>query len=299
MIKNLSNFVGSENVSIKVPLKEHTTFKVGGDADILVTVSSVAQLSKVMGYLNKCQANHFVLGNGSNILVSDEGFRGIVVKLAGELSEISVEGNKITAGAGALLSNVCKIAADHSLTGIEFAYGIPGTVGGAIVMNAGAYGGEMAMVVDGVEAVTKEGEAIYVSPHSLRFDYRKSDVKKACLTISKVVFKLEEGNEEEIREKMKDLMQRRIDKQPLEFPSAGSTFKRPKGYFAGQLIEEAGLSGERVGGACVSPKHCGFIVNDKDATASDISKLIDIVKSRVYEHSNVKLETEVIRIGKF
>lgn len=299
MIRNLAGFVGEENVKENVSLKEYTTFRVGGPADIMVTVNSMEELAKVIGYLNKCRSEYFVLGNGSNLLVSDEGYRGIVVKMAGRLTDMVVVGNRITAGAGALLSNVCKMAADNGLTGMEFAYGIPGTVGGAIVMNAGAYGGDMSMVVDGLEAVTKEGELIYVSPHSLRFDYRKSEVKKSGISVAMVTFKLEPGNEEDIRNTMKDLMGRRVEKQPLEYPSAGSTFKRPKGYFAGQLIEEAGLKGERIGGACVSTKHAGFIVNDANATAKDINDLIELIKKRVYDNSKVKLETEVIRIGRF
>lgn len=299
MIKNLADFVGEDNVKEQVSLSEYTTFRVGGAAEIMVTVNTMEEMAKVIGFLNKCSANYFVLGNGSNLLISDEGYKGIVIKLSGKLTDMVVVGNKITAGAGALLSNVCKTAADNSLTGMEFAYGIPGTVGGAIVMNAGAYGGDMSMVVDGVEAVTKEGEIIYVSPHSLRFDYRKSDVAKAGIVVAMVSFKLTPGNEEEIRAAMKDIMARRVEKQPLEFPSAGSTFKRPKGHFAGQLIEEAGLKGFRIGGACVSPKHAGFIVNDANATAKDISDLIDAVKKKVYDNSGVKLETEVIKIGRF
>ncbi|MCQ2519245.1 MAG: UDP-N-acetylmuramate dehydrogenase [Lachnospiraceae bacterium] len=299
MIKNLAGFVGEDNVKAQVSLNEYTTFRVGGAAEIMVIVNTMEEMAKVIGFLNKCNANYFVLGNGSNLLVSDEGYKGIVIKPSGKLTDMVVVGNKITAGAGALLSNVCKTAADYSLTGMEFAYGIPGTVGGAIVMNAGAYGGDMSMVVDGVEAVTKEGEIIYVSPHSLRFDYRKSDVAKAGIVVAMVSFKLSPGNEEEIRATMKDIMARRVEKQPLEFPSAGSTFKRPKGHFAGQLIEEAGLKGFRIGGACVSPKHAGFIVNDANATAKDISDLIDAVKKKVYDNSGVKLETEVIKIGRF
>lgn len=299
MIRNLSRFVDMDRIREGVLLKEYTTFRVGGPAEIFVTVNNSDELSKVISYLGKCQADYFVLGNGSNLLISDEGYEGIVIKLAGEFTDVSVNKDTISAGAGAALSSVCKAALSNSLTGLEFAYGIPGTVGGAVVMNAGAYDGDMSMVVDGVEAVTKDGEVIYVSPHSLRFGYRKSDVKKAGLTISKVSFKLNTGDEGEIRSKMKELIERRIAKQPLDYPSAGSTFKRPEGYYAGKLIEDAGLSGFRVGGASVSSKHCGFIVNDRQATASDIAKLIDLVQKKVHDSFGVKLETEVIKIGKF
>lgn len=299
MIRNLSRFVDMDRIREGVLLKEYTTFRVGGPAEIFVTVNTSDELSKVISYLGKCQADYFVLGNGSNLLISDEGYEGIVIKLAGEFTDVSVNKDTISAGAGAALSSVCKAALSNSLTGLEFAYGIPGTVGGAVVMNAGAYDGDMSMVVDGVEAVTKDGEVIYVSPHSLRFGYRKSDVKKAGLTISKVSFKLNTGDEGEIRSKMKELIERRIAKQPLDYPSAGSTFKRPEGYYAGKLIEDAGLSGFRVGGASVSSKHCGFIVNDRQATASDIAKLIDLVQKKVHDSFGVKLETEVIKIGKF
>ncbi|MBO7334314.1 MAG: UDP-N-acetylmuramate dehydrogenase [Lachnospiraceae bacterium] len=299
MLKNLSRYIDPERIRQQVPLKDYTTFRVGGPAAMMINVNTSKELSEVISYLKKCQADYFILGNGSNLLVSDKGYDGIVIKLSGELTDISANGDVITAGAGALLSNVCKKALEESLTGLEFAFGIPGTVGGAIVMNAGAYDGETGDVVDGVEAVNADGEIMYVSPHSLRFGYRKSDVKKAGLTVVKVDFRLKKGNYNDIRLKMKELLESRIEKQPLEFPSAGSTFKRPEGTFAGKLISEAGLSGYRIGGACVSEKHNGFIVNDRQATAKDISDLIEYVKKSVYEHSSVKLEPEVIRLGKF
>ncbi len=299
MIKNLSRYVAPERISENVELKDYTTFKVGGPADIMVTVETVSELTGLIAYLNKCMANYMVIGNGSNLLVSDEGYKGIVIRLSGEFQEISADSDKIVAGAGASLANVCKAAMNESLSGLEFAYGIPGTVGGAIVMNAGAFDGEMSQVVTGVEAVTREGEAIYISPHSLRFGYRKSEVRKAGLIITKVTFGLSKGEKSVIATTMKELVEKRMEKQPLDVPSAGSTFKRPEGNFAGKLISEAGLSGERIGGACVSTKHCGFIVNDDNATAKDISDLIELVKKRVYDNSNVKLETEVIKVGNF
>lgn len=265
----------------------------------MVTVNTVTELKNVISYLYKCEQPYFVIGNGSNLLVSDEGYQGIVIKLAGDFNEVDVFGSVVMAGAGAPLINVCKAAAEGSLTGMEFAYGIPGSVGGAIVMNAGAYDGEMALVVDGVEAVTKEGEAIFVEPHSLAFGYRTSAVKKAGLIVTKVTFKLAKGDRQAIEEKMRDLLGRRKDKQPLEYPSAGSTFKRPKDHFAGKLIQDAGLAGERVGGASVSTKHCGFVINDSNATAKDISDLMSLIQKKVYDQFNVKLEPEVIRIGKF
>lgn len=299
MMSNLARYVDSSRIVPDVELKDYTTFRVGGPAEIMVTVNTEEELENVIRYLGKCQKDYFILGNGSNLLVSDSGYSGVVVKLSGELTNIDVEGDTITAGGGAPLSKVCKAALDNSLTGMEFAYGIPGTVGGAIVMNAGAYDGDMSMVVEEAWAVTNQGERIYVAPHSLKFGYRTSAVRKAGLTIYKVVYKLKKGNKEEICNKMKDLLSRRMEKQPLDYPSAGSTFKRPEGYFAGKLIEDAGLSGKRVGGASVSTKHCGFVINDMGATAGDISELIETIQKKVLDDFNVRLETEVIRIGKF
>ena len=299
MISNLAGFVDRERISEKVLLKDYTTFKVGGPAKIMIKVDTVKELCDVIAYLNKCQATYMIIGNGSNLLVSDEGYDGIVIKLEGDFTKVETKENVISAGSGTLLVNVCKEALNNSLTGLEFAYGIPGTVGGAIVMNAGAFEGEMSMVVTGVEAVTKEGELIYVAPHSLRFGYRRSEVRKTGLIVTKVDFTLTKGDREAIENKMNELKNRRVEKQPLEYPSAGSTFKRPEGYFAGKLISEAGLSGERIGGACVSPKHNGFIINDAGATAKDVNDLIELVKKRVYDTSNVKLEPEVIKVGRF
>lgn len=299
MISNLAGFVNRERISENVSLKDYTTFKVGGPAKIMIKVNTVKELCDVIAYLNKCQATYMIIGNGSNLLVSDEGYDGIVIKLEGDFTKVETKENVISAGSGTLLVNVCKEALNNSLTGLEFAYGIPGTVGGAIVMNAGAFEGEMSMVVTGVEAVTKEGELIYVAPHSLRFGYRRSEVRKTGLIVTKVDFTLTKGDREAIENKMNELKNRRVEKQPLEYPSAGSTFKRPEGYFAGKLISEAGLSGERIGGACVSPKHNGFIINDAGATAKDVNDLIELVKKRVYDTSNVKLEPEVIKVGKF
>lgn len=299
MISNLAGFVDRERISENVLLKDYTTFKVGGPAKIMIKVDTVKELCDVIAYLNKCQATYMIIGNGSNLLVSDEGYDGIVIKLEGDFTKVETKENVISAGSGTLLVNVCKEALNNSLTGLEFAYGIPGTVGGAIVMNAGAFEGEMSMVVTGVEAVTKEGELIYVAPHSLRFGYRRSEVRKTGLIVTKVDFTLTKGDREAIENKMNELKNRRVEKQPLEYPSAGSTFKRPEGYFAGKLISEAGLSGERIGGACVSPKHNGFIINDAGATAKDVNDLIELVKKRVYDTSNVKLEPEVIKVGRF
>lgn len=299
MISNLARYVDRERISENVLLKDYTTFKVGGPASIMIKVNTVKELCDIIAYINKCQSPYMIIGNGSNLLVSDEGYSGIVLKLEGDFTKVETKENVISAGAGTLLVNVCKEALNNSLTGLEFAYGIPGTVGGAIVMNAGAFDGDMSMVVTGVEAVTKEGEPIYVAPHSLRFGYRKSEVRKTGLTVTKVEFTLKKGEQKEIEDKMNELKNRRVEKQPLEYPSAGSTFKRPEGNFAGKLISEAGLSGERIGGACVSTKHNGFIINDAGATAKDINDLIELVKERVYDNSNVKLEPEVIKIGKF
>lgn len=299
MIEKLVEILGEENVLPLEKLNKHTTFRVGGPSKALLLVNTIEELKTVYGMLKKAGEEFFVIGNGSNLLVSDEGYEGYVIKLSGEFTDICVEGTKLTAGSGAILSKVAVAARENSLTGLEFAHGIPGTVGGAMVMNAGAYDGEMSFVVESVEMLREDGTLKTYSLEEMEFGYRNSVMKKERLIALKTVFSLKAGNAEEIQAKMNDFNERRRSKQPLEFPSAGSTFKRPEGAFAGKLIQDSGLAGARVGGACVSTKHCGFVINDQSATASDIDSLMKLIIKKVKEDSGFVLEPEVIRIGRF
>lgn len=299
MIEKLTKILGEENVLPLEKLNKHTTFRVGGPSKALLLVNTIEELKTVYGLLKEAGEDFFVIGNGSNLLVSDEGYEGYVIKLCGEFLDITAEGGKLTAGCGAILSKVAVAARENSLTGLEFAHGIPGTVGGAMVMNAGAYDGEMSFVVESVEMLCEDGSLKTYSLSQMEFGYRYSVMKKEKLIALKTVFSLKKGNPEDIQEKMNDFNERRRSKQPLEFPSAGSTFKRPEGAFAGKLIQDSGLSGARVGGASVSTKHCGFVINDKNATASDINNLMKLVADKVKEDSGFVLEPEVIKIGKF
>ena len=295
----LAGFVPKENIYINEPMKKHTTFQVGGNADCLILIEKEEELKSLIRYLNQIEIPYLVLGNGSNLLVSDDGFRGIVLKTKGTFSEIVVDGDKIIAQSGALLSQAAKAALDWGLTGFEFAAGIPGTVGGAVVMNAGAYGGEMSQVVCLVEVVDKSGETLVMDNSSMEFGYRKSAIKNQPFVATRVLFQLKKGDKTQIKGRMDELAAARREKQPLEFPSAGSTFKRPEGYFAGKLIMDAGFRGYTLGGAQVSEKHCGFVINRGHATAQDISDLMKEVSDGVYEKFDVRLEPEVIRIGNF
>lgn len=238
-----------------------------------------------------------MLGNGSNLLVSDEGYHGVILQIGQRMSKIEVNDCVITAQAGASLAQTARTAMEHGLTGLEFASGIPGTVGGGVVMNAGAYGGEMSQAVIQVNVVNSQGEIMELDNDTMEFGYRTSSVKGNSLTVTEVIFKLQRGNREEIKAKMDELAARRREKQPLEYPSAGSVFKRPRGYFAGKLIMDAGLRGYQCGGARVSDKHCGFIVNVGGATAWDVRDVIREVQERVKERFNVNLETEVLFLG--
>lgn len=299
LFDKIKSIAGEENVATDIKMSELTSFKVGGPAAAVVYPEGVEELKNLIKFFHEESVEYMVIGNGSNLLVSDKGYDGVLIKLPASLSTVNCEGDVITADAGAMLSTVCKCALSNSLTGLEFAYGIPGTVGGAMVMNAGAYGGEMKDVVETVYAISSEGEEIVLSNSEMRFGYRTSAVSGDGFTVYRVEYRLSRDKADEIKARMDDYTGRRISKQPLEYPSAGSTFKRPEGNFAGKLIMEAGLSGERVGGACVSPKHCGFIVNDKKATARDINELIKKVIEAVKASSGVELESEVIRVGDF
>ena len=300
IIEHISQIVPKENILEKELMSRHTTFKIGGPCSILVKIDEVSQLTKLLPYLVEEKIPYFFLGNGSNLLVSDKGYEGVVITFSKKLAEdVIVDGDKITAGGGVLLSKVAKYALDENLTGFEFAAGIPGTVGGAMVMNAGAYDGEMKQVVESVEVIDKEGNLRVLSCEDMEFGYRTSILKREPFIVTKTTFKLGKGDKDVIKEKMDDLAAKRRDKQPLEFPSAGSTFKRPEGHFAGKLIMDAGLRGYQVGGARVSDKHCGFVVNVKDATAADVHNLMEDVIKKVQKEFQVTLEPEVIRLGEF
>lgn len=291
--------VPGEFVKKDEPMDKHTTFRVGGTADFFVEIGTASELADIIDYLNKTERSYFILGNGSNLLVGDKGYEGVILHLGSRFSDIKVDGNRITAKAGALLSAVAKTAVSNSLAGFEFAAGIPGTVGGAMVMNAGAYDGEMRQVVSKVTVMNMDGELLELDNETMEFGYRTSIIKNRPFIVLEAEFSLQKGEQSKIRAKMDDYNARRRSRQPLEYPSAGSTFKRPEGYFAGKLIMDAGLRGYRVGGAQVSEKHCGFIINVGNATAADISELMEEVKEKVEKQFSVTLEPEVIRIGTF
>ena len=294
VIDAIKNFIPEHNIYLREPMAGHTTFRIGGPADCLLELENEEQIKNIRRYLKLVEVPHFVLGNGSNLLVSDCGYSGVILHIGRKMSHIDVEGVKIKAQAGALLGQVAKTALEHGLTGLEFASGIPGTMGGGVVMNAGAYGGELSQVVTQVNVVSGEGEALEFSHDVMEFGYRTSVLKGKAFTVTSVVLELRQGDKEQIQAKMEELAKRRREKQPLEYSSAGSTFKRPVGYYAGKLIMDAGMRGYQTGGARVSDKHCGFIVNVGNATAQDVLDVICEVKERVKERFGVDLETEVI-----
>ena len=291
--------LGSDNVRLHEPMKKHTTFRIGGPADYYLCPHSTEELQKILQICRENKLEFFILGNGSNLLVSDKGYRGVVIQLWKNFSDIETEDNTITVKAGALLSKVAAEALEESLTGMEFASGIPGTMGGAVMMNAGAYGGEMKDIIREVTVLTREGELLTLSKEGMNFGYRTSVVKEKGYVVISAELQLRKGDREEIRKVMDELKERRVTKQPLDMPSAGSTFKRPEGYFAGKLIMDAGLRGFSVGGAQISEKHCGFVVNKGDATAADVLGLIGEVQKRVQEKFGVALEPEVKFLGEF
>jgi UDP-N-acetylmuramate dehydrogenase len=290
--------LSSDRIRLNAPMSEYTTFKTGGCADVLLSPSSVDEIKSIIGICKENKLNYIVIGNGSNLLVGDKGIRGVVIRLGREFSSVTVDGCAVKAQAGALLSSVANTALKESLCGMEFAAGIPGTIGGAVCMNAGAYGGEMKDIIREV-TVLCNGEAVTLTNEQAGFEYRNSDIMKKGMLVLETVMDLSKGSYDDIKAVMDDYSQRRRSKQPLDKPSAGSTFKRPEGHFAGKLIEDAGLKGFSIGGAQVSEKHCGFVVNTGGATSADILRLIDAVKARVYEASGVTLEPEVRMIGEF
>lgn len=299
MYDYIKTIIPQERILFHELMSRHTTFRVGGEAECLIMVRTEEELRKLIRYLNQIEGEYFVLGNGSNLLVGDKGYRGTVLKLDGPMEEVSVEGTVIRAGAGALLSKVAAEAMRHGLTGMEFAAGIPGSIGGGVVMNAGAYGGEMKQVVVSVRGSDREGQILLLDNAAMEFGYRTSAVKNKPFVVLEVTLQLTEGDPEEIGARMEELAALRRSKQPLEFSSAGSTFKRPEGYYAGKLIMEAGMRGYRIGGAQVSDKHCGFVVNTGNATAADIREVIEEVQERVWERFHVSLEPEIIFLGDF
>ena len=299
IIEKFNALLGEEKVKVDEPMKRHTTFRIGGPADYFLLPSSEEELSGILKICKNEELPYFILGNGSNLLVSDEGYRGVIIQLYRNYGDITVKGNEIHATAGALLSQIAAAAKNASLTGFEFAGGIPGTLGGAVVMNAGAYGGEMKDVLKEVTVMNQDGEILTIPADKLELGYRTSIIKTAGYIVLEAVISLKKGNIEEITALSRKLSAQRIEKQPLEYPSAGSTFKRPEGYFAGKLIMDSDLRGYRVGGAQVSEKHCGFVINAGGATAEDVSILMKNVTDIVYEKFGVKLEPEVKFLGKF
>lgn len=298
LLEELYRIAGESNVKLDEPMKNHTTFRIGGPADCLVTPETVEELSQVLASCNAAKVPFFILGNGSNLLVSDTGMDGVVIKLLGNFNHFSVEGNFIKAQAGILLSKIGAIAKQASLTGFEFAAGIPGTLGGGIVMNAGAYGGEMKDIIRYVQVMDYNGNLLELSREEMEFAYRHSIIEEKNYIVIGATIELAPGDEKEITEKMEELSLARRTKQPLEYPSAGSTFKRPEGYFAGKLIQDADLRGYCVGDAQISEKHCGFVINKGNATAQDVLHLIRDVQEKVKKQFGVLLEPEVRLTGR-
>ena len=295
----ISAHVPREDILEKEPMRKHTTFRVGGDAGYFVRVSSKEQLRALIPYFREVEIPFFILGNGSNLLVGDKGYDGVILQIGDRMNKMSAGDGRLFVQAGALLSQTAKFAKEQSLSGLEFAAGIPGTVGGGLVMNAGAYEGEMKQVVESVTVLNSQGELMVLDNETMEFGYRSSIIKNRPFVVLESVLSLKKGSPDEIQAKMDDLNRRRKEKQPLEFASAGSTFKRPAGNFAGKLIMDAGLRGYSIGGAKVSEKHCGFVINDGTASASDVAEVIQEVKDRVEEKFGVALETEVIYLGEF
>lgn len=294
----LAEIVSSENILKNEPMSKHTTFRIGGNADVFVS-PKISQVEDIIALAKAYDVPVTIIGNGSNLLVGDKGIRGLVLSFGKEAEDIQLDGRCMIVSAGTILAKAAAEAAKNSLTGLEFAAGIPGTLGGAIVMNAGAYGGEMKDVVISAKVLTPQGEIKELSNEELDLSYRHSCIPEKNYIVLEATMELTPGDETAIRERMADFKNRRVDKQPLEYPSAGSTFKRPEGHFAGKLIQDADLRGYQVGGAQVSEKHCGFVINAGDATAKDVLQLIEDVKRIVWDKFQVELEPEVKMIGEF
>ena len=297
IVTRLINITGKDNVRINEPMKNHTTFKIGGPAQYYVTPESVTQIQEVVSLCRNMNIPLHVIGNGSNILVGDDGADGVVLALFNTFSDYEIKDNVITAQAGMSLIKLAVIALREGLTGLEFASGIPGSVGGAVYMNAGAYDGQMKDVVTSVTVLDEAGNIRILGRDELDMGYRTSAVAKHNMIVLQVIIELKAGDKEQIKDRMNQLSELRKQKQPLEYPSAGSTFKRPEGYFAGKLIADAGLKGYSIGGAAVSEKHAGFVVNMGGATAKDVVELTDYIKKRIIEQFGVTLELEIKKIG--
>ncbi|MCH5138100.1 UDP-N-acetylmuramate dehydrogenase [Clostridiaceae bacterium UIB06] len=292
----LTKILDSKDIEIDEPMKNHTSFKVGGPVDILVNPENYQQVVDIINLCKEDNVPYYIIGNGTNLLVKDGGIRGVVIKLC-KLNEITIEQDRLIAKSGALLKDVSDIALKEGFTGFEFACGIPGSIGGAVAMNAGAYNGEISNVIESAKVIDNDGKIRVLNKEELELGYRMSSILKNGYTVVEVTFKFEKGEHEKIKGRIDDLSKRRSEKQPLEYPSAGSTFKRPEGYFAAKLIEDSGLKGIRVGGAEVSEKHSGFIINKGNATAKDILDLIKLVQDTVKDKFNVDLFTEVRIMG--
>lgn len=296
LLESIKSFINEKCIKFMEPMKNHTTFNVGGPCDIMIFIEHDEYIPKLITRIVELNINYLVLGGGSNLLVRDKGYRGVIINLT-KLNKMVLDGNVIRVSSGVKLCEVSKFANEHSLTGFEFACGIPGTIGGAVAMNAGAYGGEMSDVIKKVRVVDEFGNILELSNNNMEFSYRSTIVIKNKYTVIECDILLEKGIHKEISGFIEDLTFRRESKQPLEFPSAGSTFKRPEGYFAGKLIDDSGLRGFIHKNAMVSQKHCGFIINRGNATATEILELIEIVQDKVYKNFSVKLELEVRVIG--
>lgn len=295
-LNKLKEILDINDIEIDAAMNKYTSFKVGGAVDYLVNPSSYSQVSDIVKLCKELSIPYCIIGNCSNLIVRDGGFRGVLIKLS-KLDKIYIEDNRITAQSGTLLKSVSNAALEEGLTGFEFACGIPGSVGGAIYMNAGAYDGEISKVIEDARVLDNNGEIINLTNEKLELGYRSSSVQIHGYVVLEATFKLNQGDKVKIRNRITELTNRRCDKQPLEFPSAGSTFKRPDGYFAAKLIEDTGLKGLSVGGAQVSTKHCGFLINKEKASAKDVIDLIELVQERVKEKFNVDLHPEVRIIG--
>lgn len=295
----LKNIIPESRIKAEEPMKMHTTFRIGGPAKYFVVPETKEEVKAIIDCCKNADMPYYILGNGSNLLVSDKGYEGVVIQIFKNMNQIVLDGETITAQAGAILSAVANKALEAELTGFEFAAGIPGTLGGACVMNAGAYGGEMKDVLVNVVVLTQDGEFLTIPKEELELGYRTSVIAKKNYVVLEATIRLAKGDKEAIKARMDELKVQRTTKQPLEYPSAGSTFKRPVGYFAGKLIQDAGLRGFQVGGAQVSEKHCGFVINKDQATAADVAELMKQVSAIVKEQFGVELEAEVKRLGEF
>ena len=309
VVADLRLIAGKDNVRVSEPMRNHTTFRIGGPADYFVTPQSAEHVQQIVKYLKNRHIPYYIIGNGSNLLVSDNGYRGVIMQLYSRYSgyeflhdDVKSAADKsgvvrIRVQSGMGMMRLAALAAEYSLEGMEFASGIPGSVGGGIMMNAGAYGGEMKDIVASASVMDKDGNIRELDREELEFGYRTSRVAREQLIVLEAVIALRAGNQAAVRERMQEIAQSRRDKQPLEYPSAGSTFKRPEGYFAGKLIADAGLKGLTAGGAKVSEKHAGFVVNTGKATARDVIELTDMTRDKVFEIYGVKLELEVKKLG--